>query len=433
MYILLAIIFLFIERGVLDIAVSANVLGIFSPYTLILNPNPILWWPSMFALILVAVCLPRVRLQPSSLIVWLFVAILYVPLTSIYWLTNGSAEWLWINTGFWVGVNVLLRMRLPRIKIHGADFPVWILYLLISALIIVIAVTAYRAGTLSFNIGLGSSYDIRNKYYGLGVSGIAYLTNALGLVVIPLVTLRGLEKRSFTVFLYGLVLAAFLYSFAGQKGYLFAPILALGFFFLDGRRARYLILTAGVAVLLTASWLVYLVSGSVWPIGLVMNRALVLPAVISFYYFDYFSKVPPLLLSHGTLGALFETQTTLAPAYIIGKHYFHDVHNDANTGLIADAYMNFGIVGVAVTAVLFCLLLVFLDGYYIRFKPAYFYGLFAMPVLFMINGPLPTVVLTGGLAFALIIAWIMAKHFERVEKPQLIPNRRNAGQVGPHV
>jgi len=423
--ILLAILFLFIERAILDIAIQTNILGIFAPYTLVLNPNLELWWPSIIALILVTGSLPRTRLHPSSLIVWLFVAILFVPLTSIYWLTNGSTEWLCINTGFWVGTNLLLRIRLPRIKIHGADFPIWILYLLMAALFIAIAVVAYRAGTLGFDINLDSAYVIRNKFYGLGVSGIAYLTNALGLVIIPLVTLRGLEKKSFTMFLSGLVLAAFLYSFAGQKGYLFAPFLALGFLYLDGRKARYLHLTAGMDGLLAVSWFLALVSVSIWFIALVMNRALVLPAVISFYYFDYFSKLPPLLFAHGSFGFLFDTQSKLSPAYLIGQHYFHDVHNYANTGLIADAYMNYGITGVALTAVMFCLLLVFLDEYYEKLQPAYFYGLFAMPILFVINAPLPTVVMTGGLAFSIAIAWMMAKQFERVQRPQVITNYNN--------
>jgi len=66
-----------------------------------------------------------------------------------------------------------------------------------------------------------------------------------------------------------------------------------------------------------------------------------------FFYFDFFSNNDFTFLSqHHLFNLFFDYKYPLDPPNLIGKVYYGSPDNNANTGLVGDAYMNFGFAGI---------------------------------------------------------------------------------------
>lgn len=104
----------------------------------------------------------------------------------------------------------------------------------------------------------------------------------------------------------------------------------------------------GIFFLLISSLLVYLVFKRYDFYFLILRREMFLPSWLGTKYYAFFENNPKILWSQGT----FLLQKLIPSAYsegylqIINNNYFGGYVPSPNTGLFADAYMNFGIFGV---------------------------------------------------------------------------------------
>lgn len=161
------------------------------------------------------------------------------------------------------------------------------------------------------------------------------------------------------------------------------------------------------SILIGISALFYQITNNIWLIALMVVRQLTLPAIISYKYYDFFSSNKKLHFSEGLLGKIFsiESPYNIRAAYIISG----SIGNHENTGFLADAYSNGGIIAMIMMCSLFLIILLYVDSISRNSKKGYMYtALMVYQIIILNDASLLTTILTGGLSILLVIMYIIA-------------------------
>src|SRR5204863_4172666 len=140
--------------------------------------------------------------------------------------------------------------------------------------------------------------------------------------------------------------------------------------------------------------------------GLLVDRVIVVPAEIHYWYYDFFGVhgQAPLQLSQSIFAPLASAHYTTPIPEVIGWKYTGTAMS-ANVGLFGDAFANFGFAGCAIFALLFALVLKAVDGAARATNARLAVALVGMPAFELVNSGLLTVLLTHGLALTTIALW----------------------------
>ena len=148
-----------------------------------------------------------------------------------------------------------------------------------------------------------------------------------------------------------------------------------------------------------------------WFTALSLHRILFLPTQITGYYVDYFSTHPPLFWAESkvTLGLL-QSGLGMDAARLIGEDYIGRVGTVANSGWISTGYMNGGVLGILLYAVLIGWLYAFIDARADQIGRNFAVGVFIIPVVTLIlSADLLTTLLTHGLGAVLVLSSLCAR------------------------
>ncbi len=251
-------------------------------------------------------------------------------------------------------------------------------------------------------------YDVRLEYSDdLRERGrfVAYAVLWLGKVVNPLLIALGISRRQPALLATGLVGQAMLFSVTGHKSLvaviLFIPLLVLVAQKVKGNLGAWLALGSGFVII--ASIAESQILDSNYLNHLVVRRLFMLPGLLTGYYFEFFSSHPKAMLSHSILQGLVTAQYDLAPPDLIGQAYFA-VRTHSNANIWADAFANFGYVGVILFSAGFALLLWVFDGLAKNLDFPVAAALIAMPAFSLTNSALLTTVLSHGMGLAVLLA-----------------------------
>lgn len=184
------------------------------------------------------------------------------------------------------------------------------------------------------------------RFYGI-------LTN----VFIPFLFVRSLERKRWLGILFAVIVTLYLFTTAAQKLTLFSLILILFCWNVKSlKRFIYGTLIITTLACIFTCWL-YLIKGDLLSsiaVGNTIDRVLIAPSWLHVLYFDFFSKNGYAYFSVGPLsfllGDLYPFFTF--PAEIIGQLYYGSLDMHANTGFPSDGFLQLGIIGVAIYAVI---------------------------------------------------------------------------------
>lgn len=138
----------------------------------------------------------------------------------------------------------------------------------------------------------------------------------------------------------------------------------------------------------------------------IIVRAFLWPSLIALEYYDFFWMYPKVHLSHSILGHFFTNVYKMEPSLYLGALYYGKPEMRLNVTWYGDAYMNFGIVGMIVFAILlyFILLLIkYVEKKNVCLVAALLFG----GIVTLFNGPLLTTLLTSGLGIGLFLAYLL--------------------------
>ena len=368
-------------------------------------------WKGIESYVLLAavfMTMPKTTKKLSSYFIRLVVLLTYVPMLTIYALKNESRTYIYAVTLFFISVFLLSRVKPVRIvRLRRSKVLLAFLCLAVSLTTYFIV---YRYFGFRLSINLRDVYEVRAQYVELDAPFSGYFFNWTAFIINPLLFAWFLRNKNRMAVVLVVVLQVVLFSVTGSKTFLFA--LPFIWFMMRiqgaGRYGMALLATALTAIILLGC-LSFWLTGDVWMTSLFTRRTMLVPAQLSFLYYHYFSLHEYTYLSQSILKHVLWYPYHLKPSYLIGETYFAMPDMAANTGMIGDAYMNFGFWGLAICSLIISGILKMIDGLSDKKNKAVGIAVLAMPSIVLTNSALLTSLLTHGLLLALVVLYVLPK------------------------
>ena len=291
----------------------------------------------------------------------------------------------------------------------GSGFRVTLAIVGLLLTIYVFGALLARGGLARINFDLSAVYEVREGFLEDVAPLLGYLVPWQGYVLNPALMLIGLRRRSLLISVSGLALQLLLFGMTGFRAFLLIPLLLLGFYLIGRRRQLAGVALAAVIAVVAVALALYLWLDEPLIPALLVDRVIVIPAEIHYWYYDFFGVhgQAPLQLSQSILAAVSSAHYSTPIAEVIGWKYLGSAAS-ANVGLFGDAFANFGFAGCAIFALLFALLLKAVDAAGRATDARVAAALVAMPAFQLVNSGLLTTLLTHGLALTILVLWSLA-------------------------
>lgn len=365
-----------------------------------------------------------VRTGPSRIPVVIQLAAVIVPLQALLVAHFEFARPEFANAVALAYIGTLLFCGLmPDLRVPRPTRMVRVAFLIIGLLITIYVYAALiaRGGLSRFSFDLSAVYTVREEFLEDYAPFIGYLVPWQAYVINPALLLISFRRRSLSMGAIGIALQLLLFGMTGYRAFLLIPFLMAGILLI----ARWRNLTAGVlaGVLAVIGIALALYAWLAEPLipTLLVDRVIVVPAELHYWYYDFFgvNGQPLLQLSQSLLSGLGWDPYQTSIAEVIGWKYLGSAAS-ANVGLYADAFANFGFAGCALYALLFGIVLKVIDAAGGRTDPRIAAALMAMPAFQLVNSGLLTTLLTHGLAAAILVLWALTSPFaNRAETPAM--------------
>jgi hypothetical protein len=360
------------------------------------------------------------RRGPSRVLVAVHLVAVIIPLQALV-----AAQFELARPEFAVAVGLAYLAALaaaglvPDVQLPRPGGGVRALLLIASVFLSLYVMTSLvRYGGLArLSFDLSAVYEVREEYLERLGTLMGYLVPWQGYVLNPAIMLVGVRRRSVLLVLLGLALQILLFGMTGYRAFLLIPALLLAFYLIGNRRQLPAIALAGMLAVIGIALVLYAwLDEPLIPL-LLVDRVIVVPAEIHYWYYDFFGVhgQAPLQLSQSILAPLSTAHYSTPIAEVIGWTYMGS-NASANVGLFGDAYANFGLAGCGAYALLFALLLKVVDAAGRAADPRVAAALIAMPAFQLVNSGLLTTLLTHGLALAVLVLWALTPRAAAVRR-----------------
>jgi hypothetical protein len=366
---------------------------------------------SYLLLFVVFALMPKSSEKLSNVMVWLLVLVAYMPMLTIFAFMNEARIYMYAVTGFFILVFLLLH--LPTISLPPLKQSKIILYSISICLVVIVFALIYKNLGFSLNLDLTKVYEIRSQDPMSAIPLGGYIINWVALVINPIFLALFITKRKWVLAGIIIFLQIWLFSITGHKSHLFVLPFVLVLMWIITRRNPLAYMGVGLAGLTSLGMITYWLADNLWIASSLVRRVLFVPAQLSFFYYDFFSKNELVYLSVSKLGSFSDYPYHLDPGHLIGQVYFNQPATNAVTGVVGDAYMNFGLVGLALYGILLVIVLKLVDSCSRNVDFRVGIAAAAIPAIGLVNSALTTSFLTGGLLLALIILYLLPKKSSR--------------------
>lgn len=312
-----------------------------------------------------------------------------------------------VLVGAYFGMGMVYWARPPEFALPRVH-PVWFWSTVGLAMFIGYAYLELTLGLRIDVVSFFDVYDLREQFEQSATRLVGYTYTWLANVLNPLLFAFALVRRKPLLLVGSIGLQLLMYSFAGSKSFLFGIMLiVVTLFAMAGRgrhfSSRYLgLVAAGVAALTVAD----LATDGFLFTAFATRRAIVVPAQLTSYYFDFFADNRLAMLGDSTLRGLVDYPYDLSVPYLIAQQYFGRPNMMANANFWADGFANFGWAGLIGASALLAAVMAVMDGL-ARGKDLKLTSLLAViPAVSLCNSGLLTTLMTHGLGLTLVVLYL---------------------------
>lgn len=369
----------------------------------------------VLALVGLSLLLPYRLANPADYVVVGLFEIAFVPFCT-YWLLSNQPWWQWLLTIIYWGVVLLVnrvRVHFPTFYVKGAQN---MMFLVARGLVLIGAILIVAGGHLTLRLPLSDVYGVRAIWASEGSWISTYLFPWLAHVLLPVLLVYAWKNRRFGELLLLGFTAYMLFTSTGMKSYLFMPVVTVVVFVIAEWRPLGSIVPIGLGFYTGAMLLLDNITGTIGWSSLGLRRVFFVPAHLTSVYLDFFAAHPVMRLSESVLlrGWLTSPYPT-SLEHVIGTVLGEPAMN-ANNGLVADGFANFGVLGALIWAVLLGVLLLCLrvvTEHHENRPEAW--AVAAMWPDILVSCAFATSLLTQGLALGLLVAWSLPPEAPVVE------------------
>jgi hypothetical protein len=363
-----------------------------------------------------ALWMPLTGVRPGSVIVWIMYLLAYVPSQIMPVFSSGKVfrDFFDHQLSLLSGVIILAVMsafpvvRLPRPKVSATVFWAGVAALSLASYALIVA----EFGLPTQLPGIYDVYNVRSDFEELTVTAnpiIGMLMNWQQKVVNPLLIAYGVVRRKPIALAGGLIGQLLLYSFAGHKTVLFSAFMVFGILIGLWKGARYFapVIVVGLISLVTLLATMDIAANSLALTSLFVRRMILLPGLLTGHYFEYFSTHEMAHSLGPLLTPFFENPYGISLPRVIGGEYFGSDSVAANANMWADAFANFGVVGIVTFSVILGVIIWIFNSLALERDYRLVGSLAGLSAWTLCNSGLGVSLLTHGIAFALVIVYFM--------------------------
>jgi hypothetical protein len=367
---------------------------------------------SYFLLVLVFILLSKNNEKVSSLILQMFFLFMFVPLLTYYSLANTSREWVYLVSFFWIFVNILNRVKIQfpvkMLKQRKLFYRTIMICMPFLALLLIFFYYGF-----SFNFNLLKVYEIRAQHKLITVPFyFGYLIPWAGKIVLPFIILWSLYgnpyKKKLLILLLAVSAQVAIFAVTGHKSYLFRIPFLFGLIWLIYRKNFFVAFSFCLSSIVGLAALMYYFMGSNIFTNLMIRRSIFVQPYLSYCYYDFF-KSKSIYLSDSIFRYFIPYPYELSPPFLIGSVYFKKAAGHANTGIVADSFMNFGYSGIFIWALALFLLLKLADTLTISKNKKIAYPIILLSFYTMTGSYLLTTILTHGLFLVFLLVYLLER------------------------
>lgn len=253
--------------------------------------------------------------------------------------------------------------------------------------------------------------EFRQAVSGLGAYAFFWLAKAVN----PFLLAKGYVDRNPYLFVAGFSGQLVLFAMSGLRSVLFSFLLLGGILLALSWDGRYFSnwIVWGLLSLIGASAAADAILGFNLSTSLFVRRLLVVPGLNTTLYLDFFSTNPHVYLGHSVLDWVVDYPYEARPAMVIGNAYFGHVDGpidmSANASLWADAYANFGILGILFFTGLLGAVFWVADSLALGSSWKLSVLMLSYPAYMLVNTKLQTTLLTHGLLLVLVLLYLLPR------------------------
>ena len=374
-------------------------------------------WTDIYVLGLILLCTaltPVCYRQPSDGVLYALLLLVVIPVLAVAAtdpvFANVAGDLIVSISGAYLLLAALSMV--PRPPRQSADHPPlrqpWIIA-------VVLSVASYGMMFATFGIQFrlltfSDVYNVRTVFTDQASGPLNYLLNWQANVINPLFIVYGVRSRRSLLFVAGILGDLLIYSTTGYKSVLFSALVAMTILFALRKKALAVTRPAtgmgiGVAfaALVTVAVAIDRVNHSIFWTSLFVRRMSLVAGVNTGYYFQHFSSSPKAHLAYGLIGAVLGKDGVTPPPQQIAFAVYHTAVGDPNANIWADAYANFGYVGVVAFTLILAGFLWVYDRVAQNSDRRTAMVLITVSALTLVNSALFACLLTHGMLLALLV------------------------------
>lgn len=353
-----------------------------------------------YIIFFIVLLIPRKKDSVSRYLLDIMLVFTMIPLMSLYWQSNRPTSYFLMCVCCYCLLSVLccLPDGAAGRRVEAGSY--WgkldlgktlavVLVLLFGLFVVTFGLADLRA------LNLYHVYEVRAER---SFSGIwAYLVNWMPYAMIPCLLCISMAEKRWGFAALAVCMQCYFFLFSGSKTALFSVGLIVMSYYFVKKRLDFINCWAMALTLLNGvtTWM-YVHLEEVMPFHIFPVRLLTIPASISFRHYVFFSKNQKLHFAENFIGKLFGIQSPyrIFSTYLLGKG------GNSNTGYLGDAYDNAGFLCMVAYSLILVLIFRYIDGLYRRAQEKYmpvFVGILTYTMIYLNDGTLTAVILTGGL------------------------------------
>jgi hypothetical protein len=375
---------------------------------------------------------PKKLEQPSDLLCFLAYTLVYIPAVNVGYVSVAvpSFEYLELFSVYTVCISLIFYLRKLNFKVFRSSkisskiyWSIFIFFILICS-ILVSYFYKTDLGSLFSIEDFNSLYDIRSQYRESGKDSpaiVEYMFSWLAKFFWPMVLVFGLSKGSRLII--GISFIGFLSLFvtSGHKSIFLSFFAVLGFWYL-WRKMRIITIERLMLIALLVVFIGFVSELGGYPFvnNVLVRRVILVPGILSAFYYDFFSRNEYALLGYSFLKNVVDYKYTKSPPFLIGEYYFGRSEMSANANFIASGYADFGPIGAMISSIIAIIFYKILDELAMIKKSAKACTLLAVvPTWALVDSAFQTVLLTHGLILLMMAIYFSPMNsFAERENPK---------------
>ena len=275
---------------------------------------------------------------------------------------------------YWLFLCIAARFIKIEFKKETVNLSIYVKkFLMLASIIAIIIIIAKSLPDFTLSFSLNEVYDTRADYKTNASDWMTFVKTAFGAYVCPgLLAYFIAKKKKLPVFIF-LILQITVYSFAKDKTYLFDLFMAIALGIMGKKiihnSKRYF--NIGIFAFSGINILAVLGQYSNFIFNIVTRRIMVVPSWLNYLYFEFFSQNEKLLWRQDVfiIDKLFVAPYDCSAPLLISEKYLNGLVSNPNAGLLAEAYAQFGLVGIIIYPLLIVVLLNVVNQFYKNAMP----------------------------------------------------------------